>query len=234
MSAYTLPNPLPAGKEPTGTARIPAALPSLGFAAALGLLVFLPEQARADDYSYGHAEITLGFPNGQVSLGRTWDDGPREVVVEKVTHKLPETDFDDEVGDGDEGAAYEEDEADEQVIIEKRRRARPVKKVTIIERYVEEPAECEQVNVVHRYYVPRSHSHSEVVVYRPAPRRVVYVPSRHVVVHKSHGRGYGHNVHVVGHGRGHGSRSLFPAEGGRQVRSRGVQRQMVSVGSHHH
>ena len=63
----------------------------------MGLLILAPGDAFAGG---GHAEITLGFPRGAITVGRTWEDAPREVVVERVTHKLPETDYDG-MGEGD-------------------------------------------------------------------------------------------------------------------------------------
>src|SRR5688500_6575145 len=90
-----------------------------GLGLGMGLLALLPGAAAAD--SYGHAEITLGFPRGSDTVGRTWEDAPREVVVERVTHKLPETDYGEDegpAGDYSEADVIEEDEArEEQVII---------------------------------------------------------------------------------------------------------------------
>src|SRR5687768_15439157 len=124
---------------------------ALGF--GLGLLALAPGMAAADrGYSAGHAEISLGFPNGAITVGRTWENSPREVVVERVTHKLPETDYGDEVyEEGYSEADVYEDEAPEEVIIEKRR-PRVAKKVTIIEQY-DEPRYVEREVVVRKVYV---------------------------------------------------------------------------------
>jgi hypothetical protein len=221
----------------------------IGLAAGVGLLVLLPGTAAAHDdgYSYGHAELSLGFPQGSITVGKTWENPPpRQVVVEKVTHKFPDVDgaFEEEDEDEEEGDyGYHEEEPieeeyaqEERVIIEKRR-PKVVKKVTIVERYVE-PA-CDPV-VIHRVHVEPVHR-TEVIVHQ-APRRVVHR------VHVHHGGGRRHHVHHGhgrGHGRGHGHggavkvhhhgpRDLFPEDGGRPHRSRGVQRQLVRVGGHSH
>src|SRR5687767_4411032 len=91
----------------------------LGLATGFGLLILMPGAVAAQGrgYSHGHAEVTLGFPRGQITVGRTWEDDPREVVVEKVTHKFPETDFEEEEGDNGEEGAIEEDAPEERVII---------------------------------------------------------------------------------------------------------------------
>jgi hypothetical protein len=220
----------PEGAEKNAKARVPTYV--LGAVVGVGLLLLLPGQAKAD--GYGHAEITLGFPNGQVTVGKTWDDHPREVVVEQVTHKYPDPDFDEDEDD----VRYDgdADESDE-VIIEKRVVRPRVKKVTIIERYVEAPVRCdrEEVNVVRRVYVEPRHSHrSNVVVYR-APQRVIYAPSRTVIVapgnHGHHSRGSDGPSYNRGGG---GPRNLFPEDSGRPVRTRGVQQRMVQVGGHSH
>ncbi|MDB5047516.1 MAG: hypothetical protein JWO30_587 [Fibrobacteres bacterium] len=236
MSIQTIPYQAPEGPERSGSARVPTTV--LGAIAGVGLLLLLPGQARADGNSYGHAEITLGFPHGQVTVGKTWDDNPRRVVVEEVTHKYPaEDDFDDE-DDQYDGDADEPD----QVIIEKRHHHRHVKKVTVIERY-EEPVLCDrEVQVVRKVYVdPPSCERHDVVVYGRAPERVIYAPSRTVIV--APGRGYGYrgddrgyhgdrggfhgSDHVIQNGN-RGPRNLFPEDQGRPVRTRGVQQHLVS------
>jgi hypothetical protein len=239
MSIQTIPYQAPEGAGRSGTVRVPASV--LGAVAGVGLLLLLPGQVRADGNSYGHAEITLGFPQGQVTVGKTWDDYPRQVVVEEVTHKLPaEEDWDDE------DAEYDEDaDEPEHIIIEKRHHRPRVKKVTIIERY-EEPVRCDrEVSVVRKVYVERpSCERPEVVVYGRSPERVIYVPSRTVIVTSRGGRGNrveyrgNHGNHGGSHGdhRGyqsgnHGPRNLFPEDQGRPVRMRGVQQQLVQVGS---
>ncbi|MEO6096541.1 MAG: hypothetical protein ABIW76_12875 [Fibrobacteria bacterium] len=246
MSNYTIPYQAPEGAGGNESVRIPAYV--LGAAAGFAFLFMLPGQARAD--GYGHAEISLGFPHGSVTVGKTWDDNPRQVVVEEVTHKLPDPDFEDE----DEDEARYDGDADEpdQVIIEKRIERPRVKKVTIIERYVE-PVHCDrEVNVVRRVYVePRYCERPDVVVYRSSPSHVIYAPSRTVIVAPGHGyrggyhgyrdshRGGYHGGYRGDHGtrsydRGsNGPRNLFPEASGRPVRTRGVQQQhLVQVGGH--
>lgn len=238
MSSYIIPLGAREGGNESGPARIPASM--LGAIAGVGLLLLLPGQANADrGYSYGHAEISLGFPNGQVTVGRTWEDEPRAVVVEQVTHKFPETDLDE-----DDAEEFDEDEAEpDQIIIEKRHRRPRARQVTIIERY-EEPVHCDRVEVVRKVYVERpSYHHHDVVVYR-APQRVIYAPSR-AVIYAPGGRGHSHNGghrqsgggshHGGGRGyqvqdRGHGPRDLFPESQGRPTRERGVRKQLVQVG----
>jgi hypothetical protein len=216
---------------------------SLGLIAGIGLFIFLPDKARADhdDESYGHAEITLGFPNGQVTVGKTWENHPREVVVEEVTHRFPNDDDD-------------EDDAD-QIIIEKHVKRPCPKKVVIIERY-EEPAYCDRSEVVRRVYVEPPCHRPEVVVYRQ-PERIIYAPSCRGRGHAYRGDGYQHgytpsnNVIIVPPsggsyhresggayhyksgggtvGGGSGPRDLFPKETDRPMRQRGVQQQASLV-----
>lgn len=241
MSNYIIPCGAREGGKGSVSARKPAAM--LGAVAGVGLLLILPGQARADrgGYSSGHAEITLGFPNGQVTVGKTWESDPGQVVVEKVVHDYPEADYDEDVAGVDMDA-----EESEHIIIEKRRpRAR---KVTIIERY-EEPVHCDRVEVVRKIYVqPRVHHRHDVVVYSPSPR-VIHAPSRTVVVASGgHGRshhgghygnrhgGYHVKHHGGGHGRyvkdrGHGPKNLFRGGHDRPSRERGTRKHMVQVGS---
>jgi hypothetical protein len=144
----------PEGARKKAQARFPAMM--LGAMAGAGILLWLPGQARADrdGISYGHAEITLGFPHGQVTVGRTWDDHPRRVVVEEEVVA----------------------EAPERVIVEERH-CPPPPEVTVIERYPE------PVRVVREVYVERpSCGRPEVVVYGGGPRRVIYAPARTVIV----------------------------------------------------
>lgn len=213
----------------------------------VGLLALVPGMAAADrGYSAGHAEITLGFPNGAITVGKTWEHSPREVVVERVTHKLPETDYADEVIEEgySEADAYEEEAPEEEIVIEKRR-PRVAKKVTIIEQY-EEPRYVEREVVVRKVYVDPPCPPTRVVVHH-APTRVVYAPSRTVVVHSPrrvhkvhvHGGGHYRGGHGYGHGGGsikvhdHGPRDLFPGKSERPMRNRGA-RNLVQVGGHHH
>lgn len=229
----------------------------LGALAGMGLLLMVPAAAMADGYSYGSAEISLGLPHGSITVGKTWESHPRQVVVERVTHKLPEPDFDEEESDDEaysEADAIEEEAAPEERIIIEKRRPRVAKKVTIIERY-DEPAYCERETVVRKVYVEPPCDRTEVIVHS-APRRVVYVPSPTVVVHQPRhvhhvvrvqGHGHrGHSGHVIHQGGGHrghhggsikvrgndhGPRDLYPGNGGRPMRSRG-SRNLVMVGGH--
>lgn len=230
MSNFTIPYQAPEGAGKNATARIPTYV--LGAVVGVGLLLLLPGQAKAD--GYGHAEITLGFPNGQVTVGKTWDDHPREVVVEQVTHQYPDPDFDEDEDDVRYDGDADPDETDH-VIIEKRVVRPRFKKVTIIERY-EEPVHCDrEVRVVRKVYREPRHSHrSNVVVYRQAPQRVIYAPSRTVIVApKGHGRHHRGSDGPSYH-HGGGPRNLFPVDSGRPVRTRGVQQRMVKVGGHSH
>jgi hypothetical protein len=205
--------------------------------------------AEADrGYSSCHAENTLGFPYGAITVGKSWEHAPRQVVVERVTHKLPETDYADEVIEEgySEADVYEDDLPEEEVIIEKRR-PRVARKVTIIEQY-EEPRYVEREVVVRRVYVEPPCPPTQVVVHH-APTRVVYAPSRTVVVHSPrrvhqvHVHGGGHALRKGGsHGHGggsvkvqhgHGSRDLFTGNSGRPMRTRG-SRNLVQVGGHSH
>lgn len=257
--------PLPGGREvlpgevvPGTQCRSGRALKGLGAVVGMGLLILLPGAAVADGYSYGSAEVSLGFPNASITVGRTWENQPREVIVERVTHKLPETDFDEEEAEEySEADVIEEESAPEEQIIIEKRRPRVARKVTIIERY-EEPSYYERETVVRKVYVEPPCERTEVVVHA-APRRVVYVPSSTVIVqsprrvHRVHvqGGGHGHGGHghggaikvrsQGGHGhggavqvRGHGgSRDLFTEKSGRPMRTRGA-RNLVMVGGHSH
>lgn len=235
MSDSNLPQTAPEGARP-GRSGVPAAM--LG-ALAAGLLA-LPGRARAD--SYGHAEITLGFPHGAVTVGRTWDDHPRQVVVEEVTHKYPEADDEADVDEGDD-AVYDDRSDDPDVVIEKRIVRPAPRKVTIIERYVD-PEPCDQVRVIRRVYVdpPACDRHDVVYYGRPVVHVVHGGPT--VIVAPGHagwhGRGYGggRGWHAGyrddGGPRGGGPRNLFPEEGGRPVRMRGVGHSLVQVGAHPH
>jgi hypothetical protein len=200
---------------------------------AAGLLLF-PGQARAD--GYGHAEISLGFPHGAITVGRIWEEHPRQVVVEEVTHKYPEAD--DEAEPEDEGY-YDEESADPDVVIEKRI-VRP-RQVTIVERY------REPVQVVRQVYVERPACAPQVVVYGRPAVRVVRAPSHTVIVaprtaYRGGGwRESGHGWHSESRGsRGshiggddRGPRDLFPEDHGRPARMRGVRQNLVQVGAHH-
>lgn len=233
MSIPTLPYAAPQGARPARWG-VPAAM--LGVLAAGALA--LPGQARAD--SYGHAEISLGFPNGAVTVGRTWDEHPRQVVVEEVTHKYPEAD-DEAQADEDDDAVYDTQSDEPDVVIEKHIVRPSPRKVTIIERY-EDPEPCDHVRVVRRVYVDPPECDRHVVYYgRPAHwihggATVIVAPGRSAW----HGGGYGggHGWHSVsrveGGPRNEGPRNLFPEDGGRPVRMRGVSHSLVQVGAHPH
>jgi hypothetical protein len=229
MSIHTIPHAAPQGVRP-GRSGVPAAM--LGVLAA-GLLA-LPGRARAD--SYGHAEISLGFPNGAVTVGRTWEDHPRQVVIEEVTHKYPEADDEADLDEDEDDAIYDNRSDDPDVVIERRIVRPSPRKVTIIEHY-EDPEPCERVHVVRRVYVERPECDRRVVYYgRPAVHVVHGGPT--VIVAPGgrawHGGGYrgGRGWHT-GY-REEGPRNLFPEEGGRPVRSRGVGHSLVQVGVHSH
>jgi hypothetical protein len=230
MSIHTIPHAAPQGLRP-GRSGVPAAM--LG-ALAAGLLA-LPGQARAD--SYGHAEISLGFPHGAVTVGRTWDEHPRQVVVEEVTHKYPEADDEADVDEDDDDAAYDNRSDDPDVVIE-RHIVRPApRQVTIIEHY-EDPEPCERVHVVRRVYVDRPECDRRDVVYYGRPTVHVMHGGPTVIVAPG-GRGWHGGGFRGGRGwhtgyREEGPRNLFPENGGRPARERGVSRSLVQVGVHSH
>lgn len=150
--------------------------------AALALAV-MPLAAQAGGITYGHAEVTLGFPNGHVTVGKTWETGPRVV---QVTHELP----------GDDCERHDDEE--ETVIIEKR--VEKPKKVVIIEE--EEP----EVVIIEKRAAPR-----QVVVVRETHRPVRHVvvhehrrPNKVIVVERPRHDHHVTVVHQGGHGRGHG------------------------------
>jgi hypothetical protein len=239
MSIPTLPYAAPQGPRPVRLG-VPAAM--LGVLAA-GVLA-LPGQARAD--SYGHAEISLGFPHGAVTVGRTWDEHPRQVVVEEVTHKYPEAD-DEAEADEDDGAVYDSQSDEPDVVIEKHIVRPAPRQVTVIERY-EEPEPCDHVRVIRRVYVdpPECERH---VVYYGRHEHVIHGGSTVIVAHGGfgwHGGGHegGRGWHSVNRVEGaprnewgsrhEGPRNLFPEDGGRPVRMRGVSHSLVQVGAHPH
>jgi hypothetical protein len=195
---------------------------------ALGLA---PLAAFADHGStYGHAEITVGFPNGEITLGKTWETGSRTVVVSEERHDECDRNRDDRP-----------------VVIE--RRVEEPQRVVIVEQRRPDVIVVQQrqpeVVVVER---PRCEPQRQVVVVRETPRydRVVYVaPQRRVtVIHReAHGYGrrdYGNQGHesrryenrgdrgpsYESHGsdsRNNGPRDLFPSSSPRPMRERGVQ-----------
>jgi hypothetical protein len=186
-------------------------------------------------------------------VGRTWEEHPRQVVVEEVTHKYPEAD-DEAEADEDEGAVYDNQSDEPDVVIEKRIVRPSPRKVTIIERY-EDPEPCDHVRVIRRVYVdpPECDRH---VVYYGRPAHVVYGGSTVIVAHG--GFGWHGGSHYQGGEGGHGRysgyhdgggyrdegggshregpRNLFPSDGGRPVRMRGVSggHSLVQVGAHPH
>ena len=236
MSILTLPLAAPQGSRP-GRSGVPAVM--LG-ALAAGLLAF-PGRARAD--SYGHAEISLGFPHGALTVGRTWDEHPRQVVVEEVTHKYPEADDEADVDEDEDDAAYDSRSDEPDMVIEKRIVRPAPRKVTIIERFVD-PEPCERVRVIRKVYADRPACGGHDVVYYGRPTVHVVHGGPTVIVARGdagwHHRGYG-----GGHGwrsgyrdeggpRSRGTRNLFPEEGGRPMRTRGVGHSLVQVGAHPH
>ncbi len=203
----------------------------LAMIAGVGFLLILPGKAKADhnDDSYGHAEITMGFPIGQVTVGRTWGEHPREVVVEEVTHRYPQD--------------YDDDDEDEQVIVEKRRHGHRHKKVVIIERYEERRHYDRDVEVRRVYVEPER-------IYCPPPRPYC-APSRTIIVTPGYGsstqyesrRSDNYEIHPRvrhesnGNGQYQGGqpqpRDLFPEDHGRPMRTRGVQ-QVAQLGNTSH
>lgn len=234
------------GDGRSGPGRIRAVTP-FGILAGIGFLLILPGQARADrdGSSYGHAEISLGFPNAQITLGKTWDDEPRHVIVEEETRRVPDEDRDrDWDRDRDRGDDwYDRDRIEpEHVIIENHEPCERHDKVVVIHRY-EEPVRCDRGEVVRRVYVEPSRHRHDVVIYRRPDweshefSRHVYAPSHDVyVAPQGHGP-YGH-VEERGPGRveqnGAGPRDLFPEDRGRPMRSRGVQHQVAQSGNYSH
>ncbi len=217
----------------------------LGILAGIGLLLILPGYARADhnETSYGSAEITLGFPNGQVTVGKTWENHPREVVVEEVTHRYPQDDQQDwdresrerdhdheRERDRNRDRDYDDDDDDgNQIIIEKHGHHNRHKQVVIIERY-REPEYCDRSEEVRRVYVQPPCNRPEVIVYRQ-PERIIYAPQRYGCAPKSSviivPSNQGSNEY---HGNGNsGPRNLFPENSNRPMRTRGVQHQVAMV-----
>ncbi len=218
----------------------------LGLLAGIGLLLMLPGYTRADhnETSYGSAEITLGFPNGQVTVGKTWENHPREVVVEEVTHRYPQDDqeeWDRESRDRD----YDDDD-DNQIIIEKHGHHKRHRKVVIIEHY-QEPAYCERHEEVRRVYVQPPCRRPEVIIYRQ-PERIIYSPQRYgcapsqsvIIVPSNQGSSGSHGqgstiIQAPGTGEYHQNgnsrpQNLFPENSERPMRTRGVQHQVALVG----
>src|SRR4051812_41972134 len=112
-------------EQGSATTRYPAAS-LLGLAAGIGLFL-IPGSAHAGGgVSYGHAEVTIGFPNGQVTVGRAWGEHPREIIVERRSDRDcdRERDYDDD--------DYYDDGPD--VVIERRHPHRHCRRV-VIERY---------------------------------------------------------------------------------------------------
>lgn len=178
----------------------------------------LPMAALADQniYTRTHAEITVGTGNAEVRVGKTWETGGREVVVEKVTHEYPQRDHDDD--DRDYGRHRDDD--DEVVIIEKRREP-PRKKVVIVEKYAE-PCERERVIVRRVYERPRC-ERERVIVKKEV--RYVEGPSRTVIVGPpGHVKKWKKKHHEVDYR----PRDLFEDDHGRPGRGRGVHREWKS------
>ena len=145
-------------------------LPAL--AAGLGLLLSFPGQARADKgvRSSGHVEVTVGIPNGEVSVGKTWESGGNREATEREPSRHDVT------------------------IIE--HRAEPVRceRGVVIERRYDDERDCPRREAV--AYCPRQ----EQVVYEPArtinvdpPRHIARdyrrcEPARVVIDHRHEGR----------------------------------------------
>ncbi len=165
-------------------------------------LVGLPLAAHADRNStYAHAEISIGIPNGQITLGHTWETGGRTVVVSEERE-------------------CERREDTRTVIIEKR--VEPPPRVIVVER--REP----EVVVIEREYCPPPER--RVVVVREAPRRHVTVIRREREVVRHYRRHDGER-HVERHDNRGGNyerhesrpRELFGTTSPRPMRERGVQ-----------
>jgi hypothetical protein len=103
-------------------------LPAL--AAGLGLLLSFPGQAKADTgvRSSGHVEVTVGFPNGEVNVGKTWETGDRREITQQESSRHDVT------------------------IIEQRGEPRHCEREVVVERRYEAPA-CPRREVVG--YSPR-------------------------------------------------------------------------------
>ncbi len=119
----------------------------------IGIIALCSVSAHAGrkNFDRSHAEVTLGFPNGQVTVGKTWGTGNPEVIHETVIERPVYRDRDD-------------DEDCHRVVVEERPRYEQ-ERVTIIKHYPSEPR-CERV-----VYRDRSYYDPE--------RTVIVVPERH-------------------------------------------------------
>lgn len=162
-------------------------------------LVGLPLAAHADgNYTYAHAEVSIGIPNGQITLGHTWETGGRTVVVsEERECERPST-----------------------VIIE--RREEPPPRVIVVER--REP----EVVVIEREQCPRPQRRVVVVHEAPrrdvtiirrerdyGRRHYRHDGDRYVERHDNRGGNYGRHESRP--------RELFGTTSPRPMRDRGVQ-----------
>ncbi len=212
----------------------------LGVAAGVGVMLAAPGRASAQTVStYGHAEVTIGFPHGAVTVGRAWDDHPRPEVVE-VIH--PECDPEPEV------VYRDDDQEPDPVVIERRHWHHHHRRVVVIERDQGGDPWCDRRVVEQRDYQPAYDYPRHEVVYERGPEREIYRPNHEVTVvtRPEHGRNHGsviidngnrssngngnggnHDNHGGSYGSGNHSNgpvTLFPPDTGRPSRQRGVQR----------
>lgn len=218
------------------------------FSIHLGLatLALAAIPSRAESASYGHAEISVGTPNVQVTVGKTWEDND-EVQNEEIVEEEAPAEVEDESYDGRDDYV-----AEKRIIIRNQSHCGPRERVVVINRN----DNCRRDVIVRR------------VVVRPrCDRRVVIIhPRRRVVIigrddryddyrwnHPRDGRHYGDgkwdqlyndrdghdrfNNHRDGQNQGdgkhdqfnnhqddHNSRDLFDHSNKRDSRDRGVQR----------
>lgn len=195
----------------------PGHKPGRNWLAAL-VMGFAPLATHAEGgSSYTHAEISVGFPNGQITFGKTWEDGDRQVTVVSTSGDDCKREEDTEV-------IIEKREAPPKVIIIEKREP----EVVVIERRVAPPTRVVVVQEEPRYV-------REVRYVEPRCERVTYVrPSRHHS-HRTHVVRGGYDRHVVTRPVGHHRsvevvpsrprhNDLFGSDhGSRPRRERGVQ-----------
>ena len=128
-----------------------------GIAALLALTTASNTQA----YERAHAEVSVGFPNGQVTVGKTWGNGNREVIHETVVERE---------------RVYREPDEDREVIVERRpERCEPRnERVIIVEKHGHHGHD--RVTVVKKYY---NEDNCGRVVYQEPHRTVLIVPPGH-------------------------------------------------------
>jgi hypothetical protein len=167
--------------------------------------------------SYTHAEISVGFPNGQITFGKTWEEGDRHVTVVSTSDDDCKREEETEV-------IIEKREAPPKVVIIEKREP----EVVVIERRVAPPPRVIVVREEPRYV-------REVRYVEPRCERVTYVRPSHHHSQRTHvvrgGRDHHRVTRVVGHHRSvevapsrpH-NRDLFASDNGhRPRRERGVQ-----------